>query len=287
MSDLDKPTYLGRVDAVPFQKENCRNCDIRHSCKYRRFLSHLERLENFLNESWEKARNSYLPIKDNLAKHIARKQELYWPLLISAILMLLVFTSRFFYPQGIESPNNLPVESNTKIGFSQLKKNSQKDQFHANEQNVFPEEKIAGASDDNKNILTEEVAGIVKNTPMEAMVEPISQKPRAVAAFLVGIAMKESKFGIYSPKAGGRDCYNYWGYKGGGKTTAGGYTCFSSPEEAVHTVGARIEKLVDRGVKNPAQMISWKCGSSCAGHDPGGVKKWIADVGIYFYKINS
>ena len=82
------------------------------------------------------------------------------------------------------------------------------------------------ASEDS-NDLKEDVAGIVKNTPMDAMVDAISEKPRPVAAFIVGIAMKESKFGVYSPKKGGRDCYNYWGFKGGGTTVAGGYSCFS------------------------------------------------------------
>jgi len=32
-------------------------------------------------------------------------------------------------------------------------------------------------------------------------------------------------------------------------------------------------------------MISWKCGSSCAGHGAENVRKWIADVGVNFYKL--
>ncbi|PIV83693.1 MAG: hypothetical protein COW51_03410, partial [Candidatus Moranbacteria bacterium CG17_big_fil_post_rev_8_21_14_2_50_44_12] len=83
------------------------------------------------------------------------------------------------------------------------------------------------------------------------------------------------------------DCYNYWGYKGRENVTAGGYSCFSSPEHAVEVVGGKIESLVDRGVKNPAQMISWKCGRSCAGHGQANVQKWISDVAIYFNRINS
>ena len=129
----------------------------------------------------------------------------------------------------------------------------------------------ASAPQDEKNSETEDlkkdVAGIVKNTPMAAMIDPISEKDRTVAAFIVGIAMKESKFGAYAPHVGGRDCYNYWGLKAGGKTTAGGYSCFSSPEEAVSVVGKTVEKMVAKGVQTPAQAISWKCGSSCAGHD--------------------
>ncbi|KKT71443.1 MAG: hypothetical protein UW66_C0032G0001, partial [Candidatus Moranbacteria bacterium GW2011_GWF1_44_4] len=75
--------------------------------------------------------------------------------------------------------------------------------------------------------------------------------------------------------------------KGGGKTVAGGYSCFASPEQAVDAVGGKIEKMVAKGVRTPAQAISWKCGSSCAGHGAANVQKWISDVAINFYKINS
>jgi len=121
---------------------------------------------------------------------------------------------------------------------------------------------------------------------MEKMADAISGRDRAVAAFLVGIAMKESKFGIYSPKKNGRDCYNYWGYRGRENQTASGYSCFDSPEHAVKVVGDRIESLVKRGVKKPSQMTVWKCGSSCAGHSPESVSKWIADVNIHYYQLN-
>lgn len=136
-----------------------------------------------------------------------------------------------------------------------------------------------------ENLLNEKIANIVKKTPMEAMVMDISNKNKTVAAFLVGIAMKESKFGIYSPKKNGKDCYNYWGYRGKENPTKSGYSCFNSPKHAVDVVGGRIDKLVKGGIKNPAQMTIWKCGSSCAGHSQESVQKWIADVGINFYKI--
>jgi hypothetical protein len=51
-------------------------------------------------------------------------------------------------------------------------------------------------------------------------------------------------------------------------------------------VGKKIAKLVNQGISNPAEMISWKCGSTCAGHGAENVRKWIADVGVNFYKIN-
>ncbi len=134
--------------------------------------------------------------------------------------------------------------------------------------------------------LHKKIEQIVANTPMQKMAEDIAGQEKIVAAFLVGIAMKESSFGKHSPRKNGRDCYNYWGYKGGHNPTGGGYSCFNSPEQAVRVVGKRIEKLVIRqGRNNPSKMIVWKCGSSCAGHDSAGVSKWIKDVSINFYKI--
>ncbi len=132
-----------------------------------------------------------------------------------------------------------------------------------------------------------EILRYIKGRPIEAMAPYIAKQDRIVAAFIVGIAMKESKFGVYAPHSGGRDCYNYWGYKGRENTTASGYSCFSSPEHAIQVVGKKINSLVARGISNPAEMISWKCGSSCAGHGAENVRKWIADVGVNFYKINS
>ena len=135
--------------------------------------------------------------------------------------------------------------------------------------------------------LHQKILAITRNTPMEKMTDEISQKDRAVAAFLVGIAMKESKFGTYAPKKNGIDCYNYWGYRGKENTTASGYSCFDSPTHALDVVGGKIDSMVRRGVKTPAQMISWKCGSTCQGHDPASVTKWIKDVGINYYRLNT
>jgi hypothetical protein len=130
------------------------------------------------------------------------------------------------------------------------------------------------------------ISKIVKNTPMEKMVGEIAKTDRPVAAFIVGIAMKESKFGKFSPKKDGKDCYNYWGYRGKENTTKSGYSCFSSPSHAIEVVGSKIASMVKNGAKTPASMISWKCGSSCAGHDPASVTKWISDVAINYYQLN-
>jgi hypothetical protein len=133
-----------------------------------------------------------------------------------------------------------------------------------------------------------EITRYIKGKPMESMAPYIAKQPRIVAAFIVGIAMKESKFGVYAPHdASGQDCHNYWGYRGPENTTASGYSCFNSPEQAIQVVGKKINKLVAQGISNPAEMISWKCGSSCAGHGTENVRKWISDVGVNFYKINA
>ena len=73
--------------------------------------------------------------------------------------------------------------------------------------------------------------------------------------------------------------HNYWGYRGPENTTASGYSCFSTPEQAITAVGGRIARLVDQGASNPSEMVVWKCGASCSWDDPANVRSWIADVG--------
>jgi len=147
---------------------------------------------------------------------------------------------------------------------------------------------LIGKIDDAKHEdFTKEILTYIKGRPMESMAPFIAKQPRIVAAFIVGIAMKESKFGVYAPhNANGQDCHNYWGYRGLENTTASGYSCFSTPEQAIQVIGKKISKLVAQGISNPAEMISWKCGSTCSWDDPANVRSWIADVGINFYKLN-
>jgi len=137
-----------------------------------------------------------------------------------------------------------------------------------------------------KSKLYKEVYSVIKGTPMEKMIDDIADRDRPVAAFIVGIAMKESKFGKFSPKKEGVECYNYWGYRGSYNQTDSGYSCFDSPEQAVKEVGGKIEKLLAQNINTPSEMVVWKCGSSCARHDPGGVKKWISDVDYYYQMLN-
>jgi hypothetical protein len=64
-----------------------------------------------------------------------------------------------------------------------------------------------------------------------------------------------------------------------------GYGCFATAEEGVDVIAAKIEDLIKKKLDSPARLVVWKCGSSCAGHDPAGVKKWISDVSLYYNKI--
>ncbi|MDO8566448.1 MAG: hypothetical protein Q7S04_04700 [Candidatus Moranbacteria bacterium] len=124
--------------------------------------------------------------------------------------------------------------------------------------------------------------------PMEKMAPIIARYDREVAALIVGIAKKESDWGKHSPSdQSGADCFNYWGYKGAGsRGVAMGHGCFGSPEEAVVTVGDRLRKLVSlRQTSEPKNMVVWKCGSSCKGHSQESVKKWVADVSLYYQRI--
>ncbi len=128
---------------------------------------------------------------------------------------------------------------------------------------------------------------MLKGHPMTEMVGNLAREDKTVAAFLIGIAKKESDWGTHSPKKGGKDCYNYWGYKGGYNVTEGGYSCFDNPEQAIDVVGQRIADLIAKKIDTPARMVVWKCGSSCSGHDPVAVKKWISDVSLYVNRLES
>jgi hypothetical protein len=147
--------------------------------------------------------------------------------------------------------------------------------------------KTEQVEDEAVTILREKLYEIVGDAPIREMVPFISQRDEVVAAFLVGIAKKESSLGIHSPRKDGENCYNYWGYKGSaGRGTGMGYACFASAEEAVKIVGDRIEVLVNKDRNTPARMVNtWKCGTSCVG-DPG-APSWIATVALYFDKIVS
>lgn len=125
----------------------------------------------------------------------------------------------------------------------------------------------------------------VKGYPIAKMSPYISRRNKRVASFLVAIAKKESNWGRHAPKKDGKECFNYWGYRGPENPTESGYSCFDSPEHAVQVVGGRINKLVAQKIDTPQEMVMWKCGTtSCAKRDRGAAK-WVWDVGHYYKKV--
>ncbi len=131
------------------------------------------------------------------------------------------------------------------------------------------------------------ITEMIYGHPMEQMAAYLAKENGQTASFLIAIAKKESDWGKHSPQKAGRDCYNYWGYRGGYKETESGYSCFDSPKQAVETVGGRIDSLISKKIDTPSEMVVWKCGSDC--ETAGGqaaANKWIADVGLYYRKLN-
>lgn len=169
------------------------------------------------------------------------------------------------------------------------RKNLFENGFRKKDNKFFAEKKIIPIENSAKETQTNEfetnLMRIVGDTPIAEMVPFIAKRDTEVAAFLVGIAKKESSFGLASPSKDGSSCYNFWGYKGAGsRGTSLGYSCFGSAQEAVEIVGNRIEVLVGKDRNTPAKMVdTWKCGKSCAG-DPG-ASGWVATVALYFNKI--
>jgi|GEM_PF-1437595 len=164
---------------------------------------------------------------------------------------------------------------------------------------VFEEEDIEWIDEEYVEFLAQEKAQeeewkleleeLLQGYPMQAMIPAMMDRDPLVVAFLVGIAKKESNWGKRVPlDANGNDCYNYWGYRAEGSlgTQRLGYGCFVDVQEAIDVVGERIRELaLDYDRETPREMIVWKCGSSCAGHAPGSVEKWISDVDLYYTKV--
>lgn len=150
-----------------------------------------------------------------------------------------------------------------------------------NKIDYLPKNSINGSNE----LFAQKIYALVGDAPIKEMVPYISKRDDKVAAFLIGIAKKESSFGLASPSKDGKTCYNYWGYKGSASRGTGmGYACFASPEEAVEIVGNRIEVLVDKDRSTPSKMVdTWKCGTTCKG-DPG-APSWVSTVALYFEKI--
>ncbi len=202
----------------------------------------------------------------------------------------------FFAQQGIEFYPVIVAQAKELIGQKIAKNNNNADNskkykkiIESFQKKEYPLEVGLIKKDDNKIVTSEFGVKLNKMTvgyPVNKMIPFILKYDKSVSGLIVGIAKKESNWGKRSPTKNGKTCYNYWGYKGRGSNgTSLGYACFLSPEEAVTTIGNRIQELVNQGLNTPAKMIIWKCGRTCTGHNPNGVKKWISDVNIYYNKI--
>ncbi|MEA1926268.1 MAG: hypothetical protein U9M90_03455 [Patescibacteria group bacterium] len=162
--------------------------------------------------------------------------------------------------------------------------------FYAHKKMTGKVELLEGLSIENieKIELEQKIRSMVSGYPIEDMVPCIIEKDPKVAAFMISIAKKESDWGRRCPKYKGRDCFNYWGYKGPNRIGSGGHSCFNSRKEAVDIVSKRIETLVyQKDLNTPAKMIVWKCGSTCSGHNSFGVRKWINDVNYYYKELQT
>lgn len=124
---------------------------------------------------------------------------------------------------------------------------------------------------------------MVAGYPIEEMLPEILKQDREVAIYMIAMAKQESQWGKRVPVLNGEDCFNYWGFRAKrARMGSGGHTCFDSHADAVQTVGKRVHNLIyDYKRTTPERMLVWKCGSSCAGHSPEGVKNWVNTVTMY------
>ncbi len=245
------------------------------------FLKSRRKINLFIN--WRKAKN-------NLKRLFGKKQQnILWLAILTLIGLRLFFSvfldDKAYAQKNISQPGiNLKIfNPGQKIGKGIIKIPTST----ANTKLCLSVGQVIRSSNQKTKEKIERYKEMITGYPMENMVPEIAKKNKRVAAFLIGIAKKESNWGKYSPKKNGRDCYNYWGYRGRYNPTKSGYSCFDNPQQAVSIVGGRIENLISQKINTPQKMIVWKCGSTCRGHNPQGVKKWISDVSFYFYRLNS
>lgn len=144
---------------------------------------------------------------------------------------------------------------------------------------------IAQTPIERSSKMEKNIKKMVSDFPIKKMTSYIANQDKEVAAFLIAIAKKESNWGMFSPKKNGRDCYNYWGYRGSYNQTKSGYSCFDSPRQAVKVVGERIEELIASNVDTPQEMLLWKCGKRCSAKTSNGAAKWVRDVDLYYNKF--
>jgi hypothetical protein len=151
---------------------------------------------------------------------------------------------------------------------------------------VYPEA-VAQVRPQAPTKMEKNIGKVVSDYPIEKMIPYIARQNNKVAAFLVAIAKKESNWGVHTPKKNGKECFNYWGYRGKENTTDSGYSCFDSRAQAVNIVGKRIKNLIAQNIDTPREMLVWKCGGSCFGETARGASQWVRDVDFYYKKLQT
>ena len=248
-----------------------------------------DNLVELLKKRYEILGDSIIQTQESFIRHLSLVR--LWNLSIIGSILFGMIIMTFVYKylgQGV-SAEQLQINITNEQQFSQsgevLGAEDSNDDAQSFTQKVLEIEKA-----DDKQSLEKQIREMVKGYPIEKMVPYIAKKDRTVAAFLIGIARKESSWGVHVPVLNGQDCYNYWGYRGQRELMGtGGHTCFNSPKDAVDTVSKRLSTLIDEYGKNtPEKMVIWKCGSSCeATGGQAAANKWISDVTTYFNKLNT
>ncbi len=249
--------------------------------KYREIVRRINEEKLRLNESLSEKRNNFLE-SVSLVK-------LWNASMLTAVLIGMV-TMSFVYRylgQSAAAVDGGVNDTRGEIVSQQPKKEKpeevwtkEREEEYVNRVTEYLEEK------DNKKF-AKKVKKMVKGYPIEKMLPYILKQDRLTAIFLIAIAKKESNWGKRVPVLNGKDCYNYWGYRGKRERMgSGGHTCFDSRRDAIDTVGKRLHKLIyDYGRNTPGSLVVWKCGNSCSTHSKSSVKKWISDVDLYFKKL--
>jgi len=235
-------------------------------------------------DKYEKIRESLENFPQNFARKLSLAELWNFSLVSAVIIGMVSMTFIYRYLGAGASAEgssgkviiNAPVEQ--VLGAEEVKNDQ--------ETVKYIEEVIKELENSKKEEFDKKVEKMVKGYPIEKMLPYILEKDQTVVAFLIGIARKESGWGVHVPVLDGKDCYNYWGYRGQRKLMGtGGHTCFNSRKDAVDTVAKRIEFLIEeKKLDTPAKMSIWKCGSACS--QDGQVHKWISDVSLYFDKLN-
>lgn len=175
-------------------------------------------------------------------------------------------------------------KENLEKNLNSLKNKKEDALYFSNEENFFSRENI---SDEKKKDLEKRIREMVVGYPIENMIPYILEQDYQVAMYMIAIAKQESQWGERVPVLNGKDCYNYWGYRENRELMgSAGHTCFNSREDAVETVGKRLDDLLYKYNRQTAdKLIIWKCGFSCEGHNPEGVDAWIGTVGRYYSEL--